>query len=275
MIKCKIFLIFLCFILRLNATSIQEIVKKISEEDQKNLKYLFHSVFLEQEGAYTLFGDKPVSMAGDFLIPSWRSTIQGYIGILGNGWKTWEKYKHLFPIRKYIIVSERYQFKKSGIVSFYIFVINKKKFIDVINKNIFLFEKLLNRKINPEQMLFDIETGKSSVYTSINRNETLLGILLGYGAHNASLYGKKIGYKSYGKGLLKPIPIKLQCSDETFYPMMILHPVQYSADLDHPETKALQRKYRELRGKISQLYAKGDLLEITLSKLISNQKTNF
>ncbi len=40
-------------------------------------------------------------------------------------------------------------------------------------------------------------------------------------------------------------------------------------DPKHSETKALEKKYKKLRGKISAIYARGDFLEITLSKLTS------
>jgi hypothetical protein len=57
--------------------------------------------------------------------------------------------------------------------------------------------------------------------------------------------------------------------DYKYSPLMI-QSVHFVADHTHPETIALQQKYREQRGKISAIYAKGNFLEITLTQLTSD-----
>lgn len=271
--KYTIFLVFLLVFLRLDAHSVTEILNTIPKEDQEDLRYLFHIVFLEQDGAYTIFGDKPLSLAGDFLVASWEATIKGEAGKFGRVWQTWQNYKSKFSMHKYVIVSERRIFKKSDVIALHISVINKKAFIETISSNLSLFETILNRKINPEQFLYDIEIGESSLWSSINHNEMLLGILLGYGKHNSFHFNEKSQCSHFlftsDHRELVPISSKLKCSDTETYPMMIINPVQYSADLDHPESKVLQKKYKNLRKKISDIYSQGDFLEITLSQLIS------
>jgi hypothetical protein len=266
--KCMIFfLVFLAF-LRLEANSITDILDTIPKESQEDLKYLFHIVFLEQDGAYTIFGNKPVSMAGKFLIDSWETTIKGEVGKFGKAWKTWQNYKNKFIINNYLIIGERHTFKKSDSVVLNVSVINKKAFIKTVNHNLFLFETLLDQKIDPKKILDDIEKGKLLLWQSIKHNEILLGILLGYGNHNAYLFNEKSFFRTHY--LFSRKISKLKCSDEEIYPLMIVNPVQYSADLDHPETKMLQKMYKNLRKKISAIYSQGDFLEITLSQLISN-----
>jgi hypothetical protein len=269
--KYTVTLIFLFIYFNLNANSILDNFKSIPFDDQENIKYLFHNIFLQQDGAYTIFGDKPVSSAGSFVIASWEATIMepAQVGKFGRSWKTWQNYKDRFPLQKYIIVGERFPFKKSGLVVIYTFVINKKSFIETLNNHLILFESVLNKKIDAENFLDNIETGKCSFLTSINRNEMLLGILLGYGEHNASLFYKR-SKRSHARKLFPLDEVKLECTDKESYPMMLINPVQYSADLDHPETKALQKKYKNLRKKISEIYSQGDFLEITLTQLSSD-----
>ena len=144
-------------------------------------------------------------------------------------------------MKKYAIVSEKYPSKKSDSVALYIYVINKKKFIETITNNISLFEAIFHKKIDPEKLLDEIANEKKPFLTSIHHNEMLFGLLLGYGEHNASLYNKS--RRSQVARILFPKKIKLDCSDEKYHPMMIVNPVQFAADLDHPETKALQKKY--------------------------------
>ena len=265
MIRHAIFLTtFFCF--TLHSSTVLDILKILPAEDRQDLTYLFHRVFLQQDGAYTIFGNKPVSSAASFLIPLWEATLMGYPVKFSKSWNTWLKYKHKFPMKKYVIVSEKYTSKKSGSVAIYVYVIDKIKFIKIINNNLSLFEAVLHKKIDPEKLLNDIETEKSSFLASINNNEMLFGILLGYGKHNASLYEKS--KLSRTARILFPEKVKLKCSDEETYHMMIVNPVQFMADLGHPETKALQKKYKNLRKRISDIYSQGDILEITLSQLI-------
>ena len=120
-------LLSLFFSLNLAGESLSDVLKAIPIEHQQDLKYLFYQIFLQQDGAYTIFGDKPISSAVGFLVPKWEATLKSYPTKFGKSWETWQKYKHKFPIKKYLIISEKYPSKKSGAVAIYIYVINKKK----------------------------------------------------------------------------------------------------------------------------------------------------
>jgi hypothetical protein len=223
-----------------------------------------------------LFGDKPVSLSGDFEVTPCENTLEGMRsgGIFWKKWEIWEKYKKLFPIKNYIIIKEQANCKKFKISN--IIFINKKAFIKIINDNVKLFESVLNTTIDPKIMLKNIEERKVSFRESINNNEMLWGILLGYGKHNASLYNKRehIGHNILDivDVSLKFSTIKLDSFGDHKYSPLLLGSVHFAADLDHSETKALEKKYRELRGKISAIYAKGNFLEITLTQLTSDEE---
>jgi hypothetical protein len=126
-----IFIILLAILFRsnLNGYSVSDALENIPAEHQQNMRYLFYQIFLQQDGAYTIFGDKPISCAAGFLIPKWETTLEGYPSKFGKSWETWQKYKHMFPIRKYLIVSENLSSKKSGSVAIYVYVINKKNLL--------------------------------------------------------------------------------------------------------------------------------------------------
>ncbi len=149
------------------------------------------------------------------------------------------------------------------------------RFIKCVNEHLGLFQRVLNKKIDPRIFLEEIENDHS-LLKSIDHNEMLLGIVLGYGKNNASLFVKrsKNSFEFYqddefyvGDAELQPIHKKLGFFGDYSYSPLIVSSVHFVADLEHPETKALEKKYRELRGKISAIYAQGDFLEITLSKL--------
>lgn len=138
------------------------------------------------------------------------------------------------------------------------------------------------------------ETGKFS--SIIQDNQMLWGILLGYGVHNSKLYYErtKLDEFIYFEELpkipkMKPLPsspfssIEEECEyfysllkpfGEYNYSPLIIRPVHFMADHNHPETEKLKNKYNKLRSKISAIYAQGDFLEITLSQLTSSEKGN-
>ena len=259
----------------MDASSAAEVLKTIPKTQQEDLRYLFHILFLEQDGAYTLFGDKPVALAGDFLIPSWKQTIRSKcFGQLGAAWETWQKHKHKFPMPNFVIVGEKCKFHDPECVTLNIFIINKKTFLETIEKHLMIFEDVLGKKIDSETYLQDIENERVSFWTSIQYNEMLLGILLGYGEHNASFFNQQASHAptvSMKMSSTKLADIKLKSSNRDIFPMMIVNPVQFSADLAHPETKVLQVKYQKARQEICSTYSQGDFLEITLSELTSKR----
>ena len=67
----------------------------------------------------------------------------------------------------------------------------------------------------------------------------LLGILLGYVKHNASLFIKRDSNSLeffVGDAELKPIYNKLDFFGEHRYSLLIVKPIQFVADFSHPET---------------------------------------
>jgi hypothetical protein len=190
-------------------------------------------------------------------------------GIFWKKWQTWEKYKNLFPLKHYILAKEQHHIGNYQICN--IILINKKEFIKCVNKHKKLFQYKLNKQISPEQMLVDIEQGKVTFAETIQNDEALLGLLLGYGKHNAVLYEKREKHALISlkwDSIQSNSPSLRYFGDYSYSPLLIKS-VHFVADLSHPETQLLQKKYQYLRGKISEIYSQGDFLKITLSKLIS------
>lgn len=254
-------------------TDIRKLIDEMPKMDREDLEFVF-SELVRDHFAYTLFGDKPISLSGHFVVIPWENVIEHVSpsdAIFWKKWKTWEKYQHQFKFKNYLMIKENRKSKLYKITTIYL--INKNEFIRTIKRHSLLFESVLGHKIIPEQMLNDIEYRKISFSETIQNNEMLLGILLGYGKHNSSLYSKKerdyFNSPLLSMTALEHSTIKLEaCGDYGFYPFLI-NSVYFSGDLSHPETKFLQKKYRQQRSKISGIYNYGDFLEITLSKLIS------
>lgn len=130
----------------------------------------------------------------------------------------------------------------------------------MLNNNLSIFEKILNKTIEPNNFLALIEKGEISFSESIQNNEILLGICLGYGENNSILYylRNKILQNNY-----------LDFFGDYNYSLMRINSLHFIANHQLEETKKLKTKYQNLRAKISEIYSRGEFLEITLSQLSS------
>jgi hypothetical protein len=176
----------------------------------------------------------------------------------------------LFPLKNYILTKEECKNRSYKICN--VILINKKAFVKIVNKHKIFFKNKINKEIDPQQMLNDIESGKASFAETIHNDEALWGILLGYGKHNAILYEKRENKLLMDLTLEKAESTanQLRGFGEYGYSPLVMGSVHFAAALTHPETRALQKKYRKLRAKISQIYAQNDFLEVTLQQLTSN-----
>jgi len=255
-INTLIFLIlFLSNIGSVLSLDVQEIIAKIPSNERRELERLFYKLIDNDTFGYTLFGDKPVSFGGYFTVTPWENYIElGQCdGLFWKKWEVWEKYKHLFEIHNFLILKE-----VGSSINDRIILINKNALIKAIENNLNTFESILGEKINPIQFLSKIEKGDISFFDSIQNNDMLLGLCLDYGKQNARIYcqrGKIFKYSS-----LKP------CGDYK-YSLLRIQSIYYMADFNHPDTEFINEKYKRLRGIISAIYAKGNFLQITLSKL--------
>ena len=291
--EIKYFALLLCLIFYpLYAEDLSQILKQIPEKDLEDIRDLFSHFIYKNHFAYTLFGEKAVSLAcctisepSEFRIPKKlkRKPIQIANNTLGVKWEKWKQYQSLFPIKKYLIIEETAWF--SPYIR-HILLINKDQFVKVFNKNQAIFHRELGDQVTGEGLLAQIEK-QGKLRSIIKHSELLFGILLGYGEHNVALYNKRKHlqdlYDQYKYVLIKNAPtIKeldqqadeltdvLQPCGEYGYSLLPIPSTYFVADPQSKETLALKRKYQTLREKASAIYTRGDVLEITLSTLIQD-----
>jgi len=127
-----------------------------------------------------------------------------------------------------------------------------------------------------------------AVVKNLNNNEILLGILLGYGQHNAELFDQRLKLSKFldqshpiikgssAERNEKKIAKKLSpLSGYTYFPLWKVHPVQCAADVSRPESRRLKEKYTVLRQKINALYERNEnLLELVLERLCHSEDEN-
>lgn len=264
--------------------NVGDILNVIPKDEKEALNKLFHNLFNRNNFSYTLFGDKPMSLAA-YLTSSFDDEgMPSDIELsFWNEWAVWKKYEKAFPMKHYLLIEGPTRGRSKEI-----YFINRKCFTEKVDEYCSLFQKAFGENITGSLLLKRIEENHKFL-SFLSNHQTLLGILLGYGKHNASLFDKRnqISPFVYKKEFPK-IPVKVPTPSKNFsslqeefnsyfsvltlfgdpgYSPLMIHSVHFVADHKHPETIALKEKYRRLRGEISAIYAKGNFLEITLSKL--------
>jgi hypothetical protein len=239
--------------------------KEIPQSDRQLLNAFFRNLLFSRGFAYTLFGDKPVSIADyDFEADSY--------------WIA-KKYVPHFPAERYIFLFD----ENSRYCE--ITLINKEAFCQIINQHREQFAEVFGAKISPDRIL-DLLIQKRSIWnTPIKNHENLIGVLLGYGKTNAALYHQRsqinsktlgirkhrkqpsFGYSTMEEELEALNTTLCSFSGEGKHSIRFMRLPGFVADPKSLETKKLKKKYSEQRRKIAEKYAQEDTLKIVLEHL--------
>ena len=265
---------------------LSELSDTLTCEEQSDLKLLFHELFAENELGYTLFGDKPMS----FCFPStsvvsfsttdrvFKIYKRGTLPIF-NALSAWDTVKQLTNCGNYIFSAQ----EKNGFPES-IFLINKARFLCVLNENIDVLKNAYGCKATAESFLSDLINKKIELEELLQQH-LLLGILLGYGRQNAKLFqrredllaGKKqipfsISQKSSKR--FDSIEMELESLDRILLPiytkntqLLLVKPVNFVADQLTPETHLLVSHYELLHKELTALFLSKDWFPLILEKL--------
>jgi len=262
----------------------------LSPEEYYSLEYLFRWLVLKDHFAFSIFGDKPLSVSDFYTFDNSKCFHSHDLGnhnlYLRNGCKIWEKYKNCFPMKNHLILVEPEVDCNVGIT-----VVNKKYFLNMFNKHREEFRKILGQDVTGEKLLSHLEAGNNLVEEVLHSNRYLLGILLGFGSKNAQLYQREEELHELQQNFwhkvaiyrtafertdpaieqeLEEIEKKFQVFEDPVKTRFLFSQLPlFGADLDDPETKELKKKYLRQRKEITKIYGNGKFLETTLHKLCS------
>lgn len=280
-----------------NQQKIFHILSSIPEDDKQEIKNLFSYLFKYQRFAYSLYGDKPLTFCDTSLTPYSIQELHDLLSIeeycydllksfcepshsLKRKWEIWKKYSHLFYVNNYCLIDKQLDDK------FYIIIINKKHFINTVNKNLDLFQHIISPSLSAPNLLTQLVFGKTSLFETLHHHEGLLGILLGFGRYNSLLFQQRenllkalaqvhllnIQKVHFIQEKLHLIDNKLQSLRE-HDPFIIssINRVCFAANPYHPETQIIKLKYDSLNKLINTIYSKEDWFEQTLLRLMTGE----
>jgi hypothetical protein len=257
-----------------------QILVDIPSEDLEVLEEFFRDLLFLQGFAYTLFGDKPVSIENYDRDNPQKPDV---FATSCKGYTAWKKYAHLFPQEHYIFVFHEPADKDTYEMT----LINKKAFLQMVDKHKKKFSALLGPTITAEKLLSQLIQNGCLENTAIKNREDLIGILLGYGENNASLFQRRSeitgrissikrkdttptpGYCST-EDELKSLNARLRpFSNEQRKLLRYMHLPSFVADPNHQETIQLKKKYTQQRKQITQHFSHKNVLEMVFEQLSS------
>jgi len=157
-------------------------LKQISVHDRVCMKVFFDEAIKMDQIAHVLyFENKPVSIIANVLKSSNGRHFNDILCL--KGWHAFKKNEHLFPHPHFIFSESIVSFDESFKV-LHIYIINKESLENCLDLHANLFKETLGQEFNPRQFVSQLEEGQP-LNSLINKNEMLLGILLGFGEESS------------------------------------------------------------------------------------------
>lgn len=157
----------------------------LSADETAILDGFIHELFKFSEGGYVLHGKKPMCIQGFSVLDSFAGHSDSHCRsvILKEGADLWKKF---FSLKNDNIIVHIYNHPTSQAGDAVdILVINKKLFLEVVEKNISLFQYVLGPHVTPLALLEKLIDPDANFHKVLKYDKVLIGILLGFGVQNA------------------------------------------------------------------------------------------
>ncbi len=166
----------------------QIMLQTLSASDRSALDRFWGHLIHDYNYAYTLFGDKPISLASYSLKPNAHATYYPDADVVfREGWKTWCCCTSQFVSKQFVL---KRNLEECGHIYFYL--INKSAVLNTIKKYLVVFQHQLGPEIDAATLTEQLCDPNGNLLATIKNSSELYGILLGYGQENAWKFGRKV-----------------------------------------------------------------------------------
>lgn len=163
----------------------KQFLRTLDPEIVEELEETFRHLIVSTEIGYVIYGNKPVCMLGidPIPIPNFpcaNSKVSIYLQRLCELLRELNyQTKGNFLIRQGGEISANSQ---------EVLFINRNNFLKTVRENLALFQYILGPEVTPEKLLDKILDPKETLFSVLDMNFALVGILLGYGTQNSLFY---------------------------------------------------------------------------------------
>lgn len=278
-----IFFVLLFFVLSSCRSSSESQSIILSYEEHRALESLFSHFLLQEGGAYTLFGSKPMSFEvlshisekekQEFLSFSSHHIIKNELDFFEN-WNVWKCLKDQFPMSRFLLVERKPP--AFSIAESSVFLVNIAATAYTLQQHYQKFRAAVSDDFDPLDIVFEVQDNNSHFWNTILAREDLLGILLGYGEENAWLFVRAKAWEEQKSStehdsksrflaslsIQSPGSNALSSFDASF-------PLPCFGCYAEKESLSLIKKYESERNEIKRIYQGKDFVQITLDRLTS------
>lgn len=211
----------------------EKVINHLSSYEKEILEIFFRTLLESSSGAYVLFSQKPVCMEG---IPTALTDIRinlNYQGcILEEGMRIWESLAEFHKQTDYYIRTSE-KANAAGWIEF--ILINKKKFLEVVKRDLPLFQYVLGPDVTPDALLLRIQKSKEELASILRYDKVLIGIVLGFSTQNSLFVGREENLRDYLENTKEELPLRA-IKDRKCYFLKNL-----KMEKDWPRERKLQR----------------------------------
>lgn len=158
------------------ATQVQSVIAALSPEESSQLETFFRFSLQHKGIGFVAMGQKPIAW-----LTSFRSDFF-------NGLESWRRLQEQLPAMKGLTLSQYYS-PISPEIKHFLFI-NDQTLLKTVQTHLDDFKAVLGPEITPEKVLSGFK-GNTLITRQVFDNALLLGIVLGYGKHNAQMYQRR------------------------------------------------------------------------------------
>jgi hypothetical protein len=265
----------------------KNVQEKIRPDERKWLEKLFTDIMFRENGIYTLYGSKPMTLI--ILDHKAEEKMQAWVDEMSEeekkdlitlkepydlpeNWEKWEKIKDRFPMSNYFFLKCP---RKDDPSLEDVYFVNIQQAAITIQEHYTLFKQHVGEDFNPLKAVFEIGNEQSVFWKKTISNSTLLGILFGYGEKNAHCFRWKYWAEDEDNERMEDFLVSMTsvfANDPKDYVTVSTKnfPLPYFASFSPPGEDEVIHKYEREREKIQKNYKGKDFLAETLRKLTSS-----
>ncbi|MDN3505424.1 MAG: hypothetical protein P0S95_07610 [Rhabdochlamydiaceae bacterium] len=252
----------------------------ISLEDHQWMSDFFHMLLLEEGGAYTLFGSKPVTECNLYYYT--QEEVDEYLDSLSDeekatvteferyhfeeNWDKWENVQSKYPLKGFLLFREfdgEFDNKQASIVFVNIFNLAL-----ALQENYMLFYKLYEKDFDPLYEATQYKNKDSEFWPKVMVNAVTHGVIYGFGIDNSWGFQWKHSTQKEELEQISDNIIFRFCNEGSINNCTLKNfPIPTFASYGFKEdTKVLQ--YKKEREYIQKLYKGKNFVEFTLQSLM-------
>lgn len=247
---------------------LEHLFKHVNAQERGILEEFFGRLITQYHFGYVLFGNKPMATCGiakhiDVLYLFSDDALSNQQ--IKKGWNVWKKQSQALEPDNFILRLAKNPLYPSMSM---LVLINKTLVLDCVEKNITLFRQALGENINPDEVLFNLETKDSILQDALKNHEELFGILLGYGTHNSLMFVKTKPLNRYFSFASASDSSSVRLTPFNSYNphLLFIDLPRFGADERDQETINLKNSYNKTCSELNNHCQKNSFLNTILTK---------